>query len=159
MMKIEYRPIGIVHSPFTDISGVPIQPSRAEGIKGDVTVFPEFAEGLSDLDGFSHVVLLCHLDRVRGVRLKVVPFRDTVKRGVFSTRAPCRPNPIGLSIVRLAAVKKNKLVIEGVDVLDGTPVLDIKPYIGAFNRCGRPMRYGWLDESRDAGSRSDDRFT
>ena len=102
MMKIEYQPIGIVHSPFKEPEGAPIQPSRAKGAAGTVEVFQEYGEGLCDLDGFSHIILLCHLHRTRGFRLKVVPFLDTQLRGLFATRAPSRPNPIGLSIVELA---------------------------------------------------------
>ena len=93
-MKIVYRPIGIVHSPFKNLEGMPIQPSRARGVEGTVEVFPEFQEGLQDLSGFSHIILVCHLHKATGYDLKVVPFLDTEARGLFATRAPKRPNPM-----------------------------------------------------------------
>jgi len=132
-MIIEYKPIGVVHSPFSVQEGTPIQPSRSNGARATVEVFPEFVEGLSDLDGFSHIILLCHLHRSTGWRPKVVPFLDTEPRGLFATRAPCRPNPIGLSVVTLLAVEGNVLSVENIDLLDGIPVLDIKPFVGEFD--------------------------
>jgi tRNA-Thr(GGU) m(6)t(6)A37 methyltransferase TsaA len=158
-MKINYRPIGIVHSPFEDIGGVPIQPTGASGIQGTVEVFPEFAAGLKDLEGFSHVILLYHFHRVQESQLSVVPFMDSLPRGVFATRAPKRPNPIGLSIVRLLRVEQNILQVENVDVINGTPLLDIKPYVPEFDQ--HPAdRVGWLEQARGRvqSKRSDDRF-
>jgi tRNA-Thr(GGU) m(6)t(6)A37 methyltransferase TsaA len=155
--KIEYRPIGLVHSPFKDTEGMPIQPSRAKGIRGTVEILPDFVEGLADLDGFSHIVLLCHLHEAGPHRLKVVPFLDHELRGVFATRAPCRPNPIGLSVVRLIKIRGHELLIEGVDLLDGTPVLDIKPYVGDFDRRAE-LRLGWLDSRLGRIAPSDKRF-
>ncbi len=157
-MIVEYSPIGVVRSPFSEKEGTPIQPSRADGARGTVEVFPEFAEGLSDLDGFSHIILLCHLHRSSGWRLKVVPFLDTEPRGIFATRAPCRPNPIGLSVVNLLAVDGNVLSIENVDLLDGTPVLDIKPFVGEFD-ARTEIRTGWLEAARLRRDRADDRFS
>ncbi len=156
---IAYRPIGIVHSPFEGIENVPIQPTAAAGIRGTVEVFAEFAAGLKDLRGFSHVILLYHFHRVTQVRLTVVPFLDDEPRGVFATRAPSRPNPIGLSIVRLQGIEGNVLHIENVDILDGTPLLDIKPYVPAFDR-HEVERTGWLENAREniKEKRSDDRF-
>lgn len=157
-MAIEYTPIGIVHSPFLERKGTPIQPSRSSGARGTVEVFPAFAEGLNDLDGFSHIILLCHLHRSTEFRLKVVPFLDTEFRGLFATRAPCRPNPIGLSVVNLLSVEGNVLSIENLDLLDGTPLLDIKPYFGEFD--DRPeVRTGWLAAARQRRDRADDRFS
>jgi len=156
-MRIEYRAIGIVHSPFKDAEGVPIQPSRAKGAKGTVEVFQKYVEGLSDLDGFSHIILLCHLHKSRGYRLKVVPFLDTELRGLFATRAPSRPNPIGLSVVRLLGVDGNTLSIEEVDLLEGTPVLDIKPYVGEFDDRA-DSREGWLESARTRTDVADNRF-
>jgi len=156
-VKIEYRPIGFISSPFTDPKGMPIQPSRARGVRGAVVVAPEYADGLADLEGFSHIILLCHLHRTRPFKLRVVPFLDTVKRGLFATRAPSRPNPIGLSVVRLMAVVDQRLEIEGLDLLDGTPVLDIKPYVGEFDEPGE-VRFGWLEDARRRAAQSDDRF-
>jgi len=156
-MSIEYQPIGFIHSPFTEAEGTPIQPSRARGARGTVEVLPDFEEGLSDLDGFSHVILLCHLHRASGYRLKVVPFLDTEVRGLFATRSPNRPNPIGLSVVGLLELRGTTLVVEDIDLLDGTPVLDIKPYVGEFDD-RREIRTGWLEAARARRDRADDRF-
>jgi tRNA-Thr(GGU) m(6)t(6)A37 methyltransferase TsaA len=156
---VVYRPIGVVHSPFHDIKGMPIQPSGAWGVRGTVQVLPEFAPGLQDLDGFSHIILLYHFHRVQETKLVVTPFLDSRSRGVFATRAPKRPNPIGLSIVKLLGVEQNTLHVENVDILDGTPVLDIKPYVPEFD--GQPAtRVGWLEQAkgRVQSKRSDDRF-
>ncbi len=157
-MIIEYSPIGIVHSPFTEQKGTPIQPSKAKGARGTVEVFPEYAEALTDLDGFSHIYLLCHLHRSEGFKLKVVPYLDTVPRGLFATRAPRRPNPIGLSLVDLIGIEGNVLTVKNIDMLDGTPVLDIKPYVDQFDE-RREVRTGWLARARAKRDRADDRFS
>jgi len=138
---------------------MPIQPSGATGVKGTVEVLPEYADGLRDLDGFSHVILLYLFDRSVGYELKVVPFMDTTPRGLFSTRAPKRPNPIGLSVVRLEEIVGRVLHIAGVDILDETPLLDIKPYIPAFD-APPECRTGWLEDVDETAreKRSDDRF-
>jgi tRNA-Thr(GGU) m(6)t(6)A37 methyltransferase TsaA len=158
-MKIEYTPIGIIHSPFIELEGMPIQPAGAKGIKGTVEVFKAFQRGLKDLDGFSHIILLYHLHRSRGFRLHVVPFMDSELRGLFATRAPKRPNPIGLSVVRLDKIKGGVLHIRDVDILDGTPLLDIKPYVPKFD-APMKVRIGWLKKARKGVSRrrSDGRF-
>jgi len=158
-VEIGYRPIGIIHSPFTEIEGMPIQPTGASGIRGSVEVFPEFTAGLKDLDGFSHVILLYHFHQVREVKLVVTPFMDPQPRGVFATRAPKRPNPIGLSIVKLLSIEQNVLHVENVDILDGTPLLDIKPYVPEFDH--HPAdRVGWLARAKGQVRRqkSDSRF-
>ena len=158
-MDIIYHPIGFVHSPFQDIQGMPIQPTGAAGVRGTVEILPELAEGLRDLEGFSHIILLYHFHRVRDVKLVVTPFMDSQPRGLFSTRAPKRPNPIGLSVVKLLRVEGHVLHVENVDILDGTPVLDIKPYVPDFDQ--HPVdRVGWLEgaKGRVRGKRSDDRF-
>jgi len=159
MEEIKFIPIGTIHSPFDTIEGMPIQPTGAEGIRGRIEIKPDYIEGLKDLDGFSHIILIYHFHRSRGYSLKVVPFMDDVPRGVFATRAPKRPNAIGLSIVRLLEVEKGTLLIENVDVLDGTPLLDIKPY---FPDLDHPAagKTGWLSgKSRRAQkARSDRRF-
>jgi len=142
---ISFAPIGVIHSEHTEAAKTPIQPIYAPSCTGTVEVFPEYAEGLDDLDGFSHIYLLYHLDRAAKPRLKVKPFLQDILRGVFSTRAPCRPNPIGLSIVRLIRREGNVLHIEGADILDGTPLLDIKPYASRFD-CVQTDRNGWHDE-------------
>jgi tRNA-Thr(GGU) m(6)t(6)A37 methyltransferase TsaA len=142
---ITYTPVGIIHSEHTVPEKTPIQPIYASGCKGTVDVFPEYAEGLKNLEGFSHIYLLYHLDRVNEVRLKTSPFLQNAEHGIFATRAPWRPNPIGMSIVRLTRREGNVLYIEGVDVLDGTPLLDIKPYTARFDHI-QTDRDGWLDE-------------
>jgi len=137
------RPIGVIHSPFTDKNQTPIQPSRSQAI-GQVEVYPEFAEGLQDVEGFSHVILLYVFHCSTGYTLRVKPFLDDALHGLFATRYPCRPNPIGLSIVRLIARHGNVLEIEGVDMLDGTPLLDIKPYVPDFD-ARENVRVGWYE--------------
>lgn len=158
-MEISYRPTGIIHSPFTDIEGMPIQPTGASGIRGTVEVFPEFTGGLKDLAGFSHIILLYHFHQVQEAKLVVTPFMDSQPRGVFATRAPKRPNSIGLSIVKLLSIEQNILHIENVDILDGTPLLDIKPYVPEFDQPPAD-RVGWLEQAKGKvlGKRSDDRF-
>jgi tRNA-Thr(GGU) m(6)t(6)A37 methyltransferase TsaA len=154
-----YIPIGIIHSPFADIAGMPIQPGGARGIRGSVELYPRFLAGLKDLDGFSRIILLYAFHQCQGYNLEVTPFLDPTPRGVFATRAPKRPNAIGLSVVRLVGVNGSTITIEDVDILDGTPVLDIKPYVPAFDSYG-DAKAGWLDAvSHHTGSaRSDDRF-
>jgi len=157
--SVEFQAIGIIHSPFTEPRGMPIQPAGARGVAGSVEVFEEFRDGLADLDGFSHVILLYHFHRSEGFSLSVVPFLDERARGVFATRAPRRPNPLGLSVVKLCGVEGGVLRIENVDVLDGTPLLDIKPYVPQFD-AAEDVRTGWLAaaEGSAAEKRSDDRF-
>ena len=101
-MKIEYRPIGVIHSPFTELEGMPIQPAGASGTQGTVELFPDYLEGLKDLEGFSYIILLYHFHRSKGFDLQVVPFLDRKPRGLFATRAPRRPNPIGFSVVKMS---------------------------------------------------------
>jgi tRNA-Thr(GGU) m(6)t(6)A37 methyltransferase TsaA len=156
---ISFEPIGTVHSPYHVAEDMPIQASAARGVRGTVEVFPRFAAGLKDLDGFSHVILLYHFHAASAPKLLVVPYLDTELRGVFATRAPARPNPIGLSVVRLIRVAGAVLEVEGVDVIDGTPLLDIKPYVPRFDG-RRAERIGWLSK-RVAGmnrNKSDKRF-
>jgi len=159
-MKIEYEPIGVIHTPFTETKGMPIQPAGAVGVQGTLDVFPEYAEGLADLDGFSHIVLLYHFHRSEGFKLRVTPFMDDQPRGLFSTRAPKRPNPIGLSVVQLDRIDGATVHVQNVDMLDGTPLLDIKPYVPDFDEHAS-VRCGWLTEARRrvAERRSDGRFT
>lgn len=156
---IEMHPIGVIRTPFADLEGMPIQPAGADGVKGTVEVEPHLAEGLKDLDGFSHVILLYAFHRSTGYETVVVPFMDSQPHGVFATRAPRRPNPIGLSVVRLRRIDGCMLHVEGVDVLDGTPLLDIKPYVPGFAP-GGPVRIGWLEPTCESVGerRSDGRF-
>jgi tRNA-Thr(GGU) m(6)t(6)A37 methyltransferase TsaA len=132
-VTIGFRPIGVIHSEHTRSEETPVQPTHAAGIPGTVEVFREYEQGLDDLERFSHVYLIYHLDRSGPPRLRVVPFRQDEERGVFATRSPSRPNAIGLSLVRLVGRDGHVLRIEDVDVLDGTPLLDIKPYVPALD--------------------------
>jgi tRNA-Thr(GGU) m(6)t(6)A37 methyltransferase TsaA len=158
-MKIEFEPIGIVRSPFVDLEGMPIQPTGAVGVKGTIEVFERFRPGLKDLDGFSHIILLYHFHKSRGFNLEIVPFLDSKPRGLFATRAPKRPNPIGLSVVQLEKMENGVLYIRNVDILDGTPLLDIKPYVPEFD-AQKNARTGWLEKAGKTASsqKSDDRF-
>lgn len=155
-MKLELTPIGLIHSPHREAEGTPIQPRWAAGVEGTVELFPEFALGLRDLDGFERIWLLYWFDRAREAQLEVVPYRDTQTRGVFATRAPSRPNPLGLSCVRLLAIEGPVLRVADLDVLDGTPLLDIKPYVPDCDVF--PVeRVGWFTRAR--GTRiADGRF-
>jgi len=156
---IAYRAIGILRSPFTDIKGMPVQPVGALGVTGHVEVHADFADGLRDLEGFSHVFLLYHLHRVAGFDLVVRPFLDNADHGIFATRSPKRPNPIGLSVLELAGISGLTVHLRNVDVLDGTPVLDIKPYVPHFD-VWEAGRVGWFEKNaQKAGNYlSDDRF-
>jgi len=145
MKKIEYRPIGIIHSSYKTPEGTPIQPTHAQGPEAKVEVLPEYAEGLTDLAGFSHIYLIYHFHLSKKFSLMVKPFLDTEFHGLFSTRAPSRPNSIGLSIVRLTRIKKNILYVKNIDVLDGTPLLDIKPYVPGFDIC-KVSKSGWMEK-------------
>ena len=143
MNIISYTPIGTIHTPFTELDDMPIQPSGGQGTKGHILVKEEFTEGLDDLDGFSHIYLLYHMHLSNSYHLKVVPFLDKKHRGLFSTRAPKRPNPIGLSVVKLNQIEMNRLEIENVDIIDGTHLLDIKPFVPEMNNV-HDCRVGWL---------------
>ena len=159
-MEIRYRAIGVVHSPFDRPEGMPIQPTSEACAPGMIEVFPEFVEGLQDLEGFSHVIVLYHLHSVRDWKLKVTPFLEDRERGVFATRAPCRPNRIGFSLLRLLSVQGNVLHVEDIDVLDGSPVVDIKPFVARFDSRDTAVS-GWQDGVDDEtalkrGRRCDD---
>ncbi len=145
MKNIVYQPIGTIHSPFQTIQGMPIQPAGAKGVQGTVEINPEYVDGLQDLEGFSHIILIYHFHLSKGYSLKVKPFMDENLRGVFATRAPKRPNPIGISVVRLVRVEGNILRIKNIDIIDGTPLLDIKPYVPEFD-IAEERRIGWLSE-------------
>jgi tRNA-Thr(GGU) m(6)t(6)A37 methyltransferase TsaA len=154
-----YTPIGIIHSPYEDLSGMPIQPTGARGVRGTIDIFPEYRDGLCDLDGFSRIILIFVFHKSTEYTLVVKPFLDDTQRGVFATRAPKRPSAIGLSIVRLTGMHECTLDIEDVDILDGTPLLDIKPYVPAFDAYPDAAS-GWLEPViQNAESfRSDARF-
>lgn len=142
---ITYTPIGVIRSTHTDPEKTPIQGVYAKGCLGRAEVLPEYEEGLKDLEGFSHLILIYHFHLADSVRLTVRPFLQDADHGVFSTRAPCRPNPIGLSIVELVRRQGRTLHLDGVDILDNTPLIDIKPYVGRFDRIEK-TRDGWQHE-------------
>ena len=144
--EIRYRPIGIIRSPFREPKGTPIQPSAASGVEGTVEVFLRYADGLKDLDGFSHIILLYHFHLSREPSLEVKPYMDEQLHGVFATRAPSRPNPIGMSVVRLVEREGNVLHVRNVDIVDKTSLLDIKPYVPDFD-VTNVEKMGWLEES------------
>ena len=146
-MEITFHPIGIIHSPFTDLAEMPIQPQGEASSPGTIEIYPDYTAGLKDLDGFSHVVLLYYLHKVGSMQLRVVPFLDSEPRGVFATRAPVRPNPIGLSVVPLQKIEGNVLYVDRMDALDGTPLLDLKPYVPEFDDRSE-VRIGWLEQAR-----------
>ena len=158
-MKIELTPIGIIHTPFKTVEKMPIQPSAALEVPGTIEIFPEYSEGLADLEGFSHIYVLFYLHRVRAHKLKVIPFLDTVERGIFSTRSPARPNPMGLSVAKVISVEKNMIEIRGVDMLDSSPVIDIKPFVPEFEERS-DVRTGWFEGKAGNAHRtlSDERF-
>jgi tRNA-Thr(GGU) m(6)t(6)A37 methyltransferase TsaA len=157
---VQLNQIGVIHSPFRQASGTPIQSRLAEGVEGRVEVFAEFVPGLKDLQGFERIWLLYWFDRAafEQCSLIVSPYLDPQSsHGVFATRAPARPNPIGISPVRLLDVSGNQLRVCDVDILDGTPLLDIKPYVGQFD-CFEVERSGWLGSSPDWRTMADSRF-
>jgi tRNA-Thr(GGU) m(6)t(6)A37 methyltransferase TsaA len=163
MEAISYTPIGIIRTPHTAIAGMPVQNVGAEDVRGTIEIAHEFAAGLQDLEGFSHLILLCHLHQMQGYDLTVRSFiegPDGPLRGIFATRSPKRPNPIGLTVVRLHAVEGAMLTISGIDLLDGTPLLDIKPYVPAFD-ARDAERTGWYADviERAANTRADERFS
>ncbi len=146
MTGIIFHPIGVIHSPFKEPQGTPIQPGAARDVAGTVEILPELAPGLKDLEGFSRIILLYYFHLAQTFSLRVRPFLDEEERGVFATRAPARPNPIGLSVVRLEKVEGPTLHIRDVDILDGTPLLDIKPFVPAFDS-REQVRIGWLADN------------
>lgn len=159
MNKISYQPIGLVHSPFKEPKGTPIQASGAKGIQGKIEVFPEFAAGLKDIEGFSHIILIYHLHLIKSTKLEVKPFLDKQTHGIFATRAPGRPNSIGISVVQLIQVENNILTVEDFDIIDGTPLLDIKPFITEFDYRD-VTKNGWYKENIHnlSDSKDDGRF-
>ena len=150
-------PIGVIRSDHQTAAGTPIQPRYAEQCEGQVIVEPGFEEALEDIEGFDRIWLIYLLDRAGDFRPRIIPYRDIREHGLFATRSPCRPNPIGLSVVQLVARNRNVLQVRGIDVLDGTPLIDIKPYVPAFDAYPE-SKAGWLDEGRSERTLADDRF-
>ncbi len=159
MNNITYTPIGIIYSPFKEPKGMPIQPKGAKDIEGSVEIFEKYIKGLQNLDGFSHIILLYHFHLSKEYSLTVKPYLDNKSRGVFATRAPSRPNAIGLSVVKLGKIENNIIHIKNIDVVSGTPLLDIKPYVPQFNP-DEECNIGWLNEniSKLNKTKGDDRF-
>ncbi|MBC8336262.1 MAG: tRNA (N6-threonylcarbamoyladenosine(37)-N6)-methyltransferase TrmO [Anaerolineales bacterium] len=158
-MEIIFKPIGIIYSPFTSLKEMPIQPTSDSSAPGRIEIQPEFVEGLKDLEGFSHIYLLYHFHQGGSAKLTVTPFLDKEPRGIFATRAPRRPNPIGLSLVKLTSIKGNLVYVDDIDILNGTPLIDIKPYIPEFENA-QDVQIGWLDKSKGKvkNKKSDSRF-
>jgi tRNA-Thr(GGU) m(6)t(6)A37 methyltransferase TsaA len=154
---IRLQPIGVIRSPFTEASGTPIQPRTAEGVEATAVLEERFADGLWRLEGFDRVWLVVWLDRAAAYRLRVRPYLADIECGVFATRAPSRPNPIGLSCVRLVRIEGTTLHLAEVDLLDGTPLLDIKPYAPRFDSYP-DVRSGWLDDVQLGDQTADGRF-
>jgi tRNA-Thr(GGU) m(6)t(6)A37 methyltransferase TsaA len=160
MEPITINPIGVIRTPHTDIKNMPIQPIAAEGIKGYIELLPEYAAGLKDLEGFSHITLVYRFHKIVGFELEVIPFMDTKKRGIFSCKAPKRPNAIGISTVKLVAIEGNIIHVEQVDMLDGTPLIDIKPFYPRYDN-RENVTIGWLEKNKDLPLeklRADERF-
>jgi len=159
IIKPIIKPIGTIHTPFDKLEDMPIQPKGAAEVIGTVELEEQYVEGLADLDGFSHIYLLYEFHMAKRTALTVTPFMDTTPRGVFATRSPLRPNHIGISIVRLIGVEKNIITVQGIDILNGSPLLDIKPYIAAFDAV-QQSRSGWMKGSEEdvSSMRSDLRF-
>jgi tRNA-Thr(GGU) m(6)t(6)A37 methyltransferase TsaA len=155
--ELRIKPIGVIETPFHEPAGTPIQPSRANGAQGKVRIEPQFWPGLQDLAGFERVWLIYWLHRQPASSLVVTPFLDKQPRGVFATRAPARPTPIGMSAVRLIGIQDGVLEVADVDILDGTPLLDIKPYVPEFDSYPA-SKAGWFDESKSQSRVADDRF-
>jgi tRNA-Thr(GGU) m(6)t(6)A37 methyltransferase TsaA len=155
--RTEIKHIGLIHTPFKHAEGTPIQGIEGERAEGVVEVLPSLIEGLRDLEGFDRLWLIYHFDRASEAQLVIRPYLDTVERGVFATRSPVRPNHIGISVVRLLQIEQNRLYVADVDMLDRTPLLDIKPYVPAFDSF-QNSRAGWLNGKSASKVVADGRF-
>ncbi|MBS7525193.1 tRNA (N6-threonylcarbamoyladenosine(37)-N6)-methyltransferase TrmO [Fusibacter paucivorans] len=160
MNTLEFKAIGVVKSQFKSLEEMPIQPTGDLASPGYLEIEESYVEGLKDLDGFSHLYILYHFHKVKQSKLLVKPFMDDAVHGVFATRAPVRPNAIGMSVVAIDRIEGCRIYIQNLDVLDGTPLLDIKPYVPAFDLPQAPVRVGWLDKPAEAiqARKSDQRF-
>jgi tRNA (adenine37-N6)-methyltransferase len=158
MGSINYNAIGVIRTPFTAVEGMPIQPTAGSGIRGTVEMKRKYIEGLKDLKDFTQIILLYHFHKVTESKLSVIPYMDDKPHGIFATRAPVRPNAIGISVVRLVKIEKHIMFIEDVDMLDGTPLLDVKPFIPQIdNRLSKNI--GWLQGKENIfQTKSDTRF-
>lgn len=158
-MKIIFESIGVIHSPFAELENMPIQPSGSLDVEGTIEIYPKFSQGLQDLDGFSHMYAIYYFHKVKNWKPIVTPFLDDQERGLFSTRAPKRPNPIGISLMEIIGIDNNIIKVQNIDILDDTPLLDIKPYVPQFEPAEN-IRIGWLsDKIRNVeNKKSDKRF-
>lgn len=157
---IEIEPIGIIRSPFKNKKDMPVQAAGEKAAPAEVCLYPRYTAGIRDLDGFSHIILIYYFHKVETCKLIVTPYLDTHQRGVFATRAPVRPTPIGFSVVEIDRIEENSIYIKKIDVLDETPLLDIKPFIPEVDIPRTPVRTGWLENlsKNFAHTSSDDRF-
>ncbi len=157
-MQIYIEPIAYAHTQYKTLENMPIQPKGCQ-TEAEIVVLEQFTPGLKDLDGFSHIYLLTYFHKCQQTKLTLIPFMDTIEHGVFATRSPARPNHIGLSVVKVKAIRDNIITVEGLDLLDGTPIIDIKPYIENFDHPQNPTS-GWMTKTKDQvkTKKSDDRF-
>ena len=160
MEPVVYRPIGYVSSPHTELDGMPLQPIADASGESTIELTDTHRGCLADLEGFSHVWVLAHLHESLGWDATVPAFLDDRSRGTFATRSPRRPNPVGLSLAKIVAVGDTTVVVDGVDLLDGTPILDLKPFVPLFDTPSSEVRAGWFEgrAERVFRRRSDDRF-
>ncbi len=158
--QIQFEPIGVIRTPHQKQAGTPIQPFAARDVSGEIEIFPEYRPALQDLNGFERIWVLYWFHQAKPFSPRVIPYRDVVERGLFATRAPSRPNPIGLSVVRLQKVNETSGILKvlDVDMLEGTPLLDIKPYVPRFD-CYPDSKAGWLDQRGSDQNFADGRFT
>ena len=161
-MKFELEQIATIKSPFCNLVDMPVQPKGAKETYATIVFREEYQEGLKDLNGFSHVYLIYYFHKIKNHKLQVIPFNDKTDtpRGVFATRTPMHPNGLGLSVVELVKIEENIVTIKGVDILDGTPLIDIKPYIENFDKVEEEVKSGWMKSTQNEVSqkRSDGRF-
>ena len=143
--KITVKPIGVIHTSYKDSKGMPIQGKFEENVEGQIEIFPEYVQGLKDIEGFSHLILIYYFNKAKEERLVGKPFLEDESHGIFAIRSPMRPNRIGFSIVKLEKIQDNVITFSEVDILDNTPLLDIKPYVSHFDS-RKNVKNGWLDK-------------
>jgi tRNA-Thr(GGU) m(6)t(6)A37 methyltransferase TsaA len=148
--EIKIKPIGIIHTPYKEPKGIPIQGKFKKGARGTIRLFPKYQAGLKDIEGFSHIILIYYFDRSKEERLMGKPFLEDIEHGIFAIRSPHRPNHIGFSIVKLENVKRGVITFSEVDILDGTPLLDIKPYVKHFDSRDK-VKNGWIEKHFKTG--------
>ena len=149
--EIKLKPIGIIHTPYKEPKGIPIQGKFEKGVAGQIEMFPEYQEGLKDIEGFSHLILIYYFHRAKEEKLIGKPFLEDEPHGIFAIRSPKRPNHVGISIVKIEKIENNLITFSEVDILDGTPLLDIKPYVSHFDY-RESVKNGWLDKHFKGGN-------